>query len=188
MRTNENAQSGYCRLLNFNRITDHPQFDLFKAWAPPFLVLLHPAPITDHIRCVNDKLHQVVADQHTSMTPVAFHFRGFVTGGTIRCDSKSRSPCMPSTPSLTLGLPPRRYGTPSGSEGMLSLKLSLWSGRYRFRFCIGPRRSTSQIFGWRCLSLSASTKSRKPESDAIVVIRGDRNPGTDCFVPRVKRE
>jgi hypothetical protein len=71
-----NQNGGSASLLNFNCITHHPQFNLLKLGSPALFVLLHPASITDHIGCVNDKLHQVVADQHASVTPLAFDLLG----------------------------------------------------------------------------------------------------------------
>ncbi|PYS67433.1 MAG: hypothetical protein DMF69_23085 [Acidobacteria bacterium] len=51
-------------LINFNRVTHHPQVGLFKLCSSSIFVLFHPATIILRVGSVDDNLHQIVADDY----------------------------------------------------------------------------------------------------------------------------
>src|SRR6266545_1018808 len=53
-------------------MTHHPQINLLKSRPPPCLIFFHPTSIGENVRHVYDQSRQIIANNHTAVTPVSF--------------------------------------------------------------------------------------------------------------------
>jgi hypothetical protein len=67
-------------LLDFDRIADHPEFDLFEAVLPTFLEPLHPLAISRRAGHVDSDSDQIIPIEDTTVPPMALDLLGFIAG------------------------------------------------------------------------------------------------------------
>ena len=68
-------------LFDDNLVADNPQFQLFQAAFPASFELLHPLPIGNSVRDINDHAGQYVAEFDAAMAPMALHASVIETDG-----------------------------------------------------------------------------------------------------------